>query len=106
MRKTLVNLAITGSIVFSAAAGAAVQKTDSAVVDLAGINLDSRAGQQIAYVQLQRAARKVCGSTQLREAGSLSSVKEAKSCYSETLDSAVENLGIAAIEKLHAHSEG
>ena len=70
------------ALTLSMGAGAAMVKgTHSATrVDLSDLDLSNVDGQQIMEARLKRAAKKVCGSQEVRTAGSLENVRKNKAC--------------------------
>ena len=73
-------------------------------VDARGIDLNSERGQEMLYDRLQRAAKKVCGSTSVREVGSLKSAMDNQACFDETLSKAVESVGNRSLSRIHKTS--
>jgi UrcA family protein len=58
-------------------------------------------GRENIYERLQTAARKICGSTNIRTAGSRAMAAANEECYEGTLAAAVQRLDEAAISELH-----
>ena len=85
---------------------AAMIKSNDAVikVNADGIDLRTERGQEILYRRLQNAAKKICGSSNITEVGSVARVLSNKSCYKETLTKAVESTGVPALKEIHETS--
>ena len=97
----------TGALGASISANAAMIKTNdnnSVKVDVRGLDLSSQRGQEVLYHRLQNAAKKICGSSSVREVGSLVRALDNKSCYNETLSNSVEALGSESLEQIHETS--
>ena len=67
-------------------------------------NLNSSTDQEILYVKLQKASRKMCGSSDLQRTGSVERVIANNECYEGTLTAAVERLNDSNITELHEKS--
>jgi UrcA family protein len=63
--------------------------------------LESVAGQQRLYERMKGATRQLCGSTNIRETGSVEQSKANAECIEGTLTAAVERLDHPAIKALH-----
>ena len=63
--------------------------------------LKSSHGQKRIYQQMKTASRKLCGSTSMKEAGSLAASAANGDCYEGTLTAAVQRLDNKAITELH-----
>ena len=74
-------------------------------VPIADLNLSKSTDVATLFRRLQRAADKVCGSRTLISAGSLKQRQLNQRCYSESLSSAVREIGIAELDELHARSK-
>ena len=88
----------------------AVPMTASASVQSIGIvydesELNSKIGQQHIYDKLKNASRKLCGSPDVRLAGSLRGSNENEECYAGTLTAAVERLNSNDMTALHAKNQ-
>lgn len=77
---------------------------DSVTVSVAELNLTQEADQATAYKRLKKAATEVCGSTFVRDAGSLIQAQDNRACFNESLSAAVDSLGNEAIKELHNRS--
>ncbi len=82
------------ALTVSMGAGAAMVKGTHSVtrVDISDLDLSHVDGQQIMEARLKRAAKKVCGSQDVRKAGSLENVRKNKACFSETFAKAVNSV--------------
>ena len=82
------------ALTLSMGAGAAMVKgTHSATrVDLSDLDLSHVDGQQIMEARLKRAAKKVCGSQDVRTAGSLENARKNKACFNEAFTNAVDSV--------------
>ena len=80
------------------------QEDVSVIVNTEAFNLDSSAGQEMLYERLKTAAKQVCGTTNLREAGSLERALQNRSCYRDALSQAVEDVNNAGITGIHKDS--
>jgi UrcA family protein len=65
--------------------------------------LNSLLGQRNVYQRLQDASRKLCGSSNVRETGSLMRSVANEECYEGTLTAAVERLDKDVITALHTN---
>ena len=109
LNKTHLAVALIGSALFMASSAQAAkiktaEKVDSVSVSLQELNLDNASGQEAAYKRLKRAARNLCGSPNLREAGGLEQAMSNRECFSETLTEAVETLDNRDVSALHRNS--
>ena len=99
--------AMTLALTIPAAANAAMIKgydENSVVVNTEAFNLSSSTGQEMLYERLKTAARQVCGSTNLREAGSLERVLDNRTCYQDALAQAVEDVNSRGVSAIHSDS--
>ena len=88
----------------------AVPMTASASVQSVGIvydesELKSKIGQRHIYDKLKNASRKLCGSPDIRLAGSLRGSNDNEVCYADTLTAAVERLNSDAMTALHTQNQ-
>ena len=98
---------VTAALGASIGANAAMIKTNdnnAVKVDVRGLDLSSERGQEVLYHRLQNAAKQICGSSNVREVGSLGRALDNKSCYNETLSNSVETVGSEGLEKIHQTS--
>ena len=65
--------------------GASVDGLRTVTVSYADLDLSDPRGQKTLEKRIKRAARKVCGSTNLKEVGSLSRVAENRNCYESAI---------------------
>ncbi len=100
---TLGAAALVLTVPFAASAASMIkgQHGDAVRVNAAAYNLETKAGQQQLYSRLQRAARQVCGSTDLRRTGSLEQSLHARTCIKEAVAQAVEDVNHSGIRELH-----
>jgi len=64
-------------------------------------DLSNAWGRENVYEKMQAAARKICGSSNVRIAGSRLMATANEECYEGTLSAAVQRLGNQAISELH-----
>ncbi len=64
----------------------------SVTVSTSGLDLDSTQGQAMLQSKLQSAARQVCGSTSIRETGSVAISLENRNCVKDALENALRKL--------------
>ena len=94
-------LGIVGlALIVSMGANAAMIKSNDAVikVDTAGLDLNSERGQEIFYARIQRAAKQICGSSNVSEVGSVARALSNKACYKETLSEVLHEVGLSLEE--------
>lgn len=70
-------------------------------VNYADLNLEKEAGAKQLYRRLQQASKRVCGVESLTVTGSVREVSKAKSCYRDSLDSAVAEINSATLNGIH-----
>jgi UrcA family protein len=82
------------ALTLSMGAGAAMVKgTHSATrVDLSDLDLTHVDGHRIMEARLKRAAKRVCGSQDVKTAGSLENVRKNKACFNEAFANAVDSV--------------
>ena len=82
------------ALTLSMGAGAAMVKgTHSATrVDLSDLDLTQVDEQKIMEARLKRAAKQVCGSQDVRTAGSLENVRKNKACFNDAFTNAVDSV--------------
>ena len=104
MRKVLLTIAMALSV--PVVAGAAMIEGKNAVikVDTSAYNLTSTAGQEMLYQELKSAARDVCGTTNLRQAGSVELALQNRACVRDALAQAVKDVNNASVSELHSQS--
>lgn len=66
-------------------------------VSLADLDLASAEGQEVLHNRLQRAARRVCGSVELRIAGSARQMGKNQACYEDALAAAVKQVSAGQV---------
>jgi len=99
--------AIALTLVLPVAANAAMIKGQdgrSVTVDATVYNLRSETGQEMLYRDLKQAASSVCGTVNLRRAGSLERALQNRECVRGALDRAVDDVGNAGIRAIHEQS--
>lgn len=99
IKKSVAIAALAFCVPFTAQASS--DSVDSVTVEYAGIDTTHIQGQDQLYKKLKHAAAKVCGSTNMREVGSVRRVTENKRCAKEALGRALEQVGIEAVNELH-----
>ena len=77
-------------------------ESDAVSVSFADLNIQNDAGARALYARLKQASKRVCAVESYLEAGSLSRLQEAKSCFTETMDEAVASIDSDALKKIHA----
>ena len=103
IRNTIMSVAVVSAMALPLFASASVSNnTDGAVgVDYNKTDLVSTSGREDLYARLQRASRKICGSSNIGVTGSLRRSVANTECYDGTLTAAVERLDNNAITALH-----
>lgn len=68
-------------------------------VSFEDLDLDSAQGQETLYYRISRAAEQACGSSDIRQAGSLSQATRNRDCYRDSMSRALSEVssGIAAV---------
>ena len=66
-------------------------------VSYADLDLSTAEAQETLYYRISRAARKVCGSSNLRRVGSVKRVAENKSCYENAMAQALSQTTAAQV---------
>ncbi len=104
--KMIATVALAIAIPFTASAATMVKGHHdvSVVVSTEAYNLSSDAGQEMLYDRLRSAARQVCGTTNLREAGSLEQALQNRACIRNSLSQAVEDVNHRGLKSLHENS--
>lgn len=101
IRKTLMAFTVVTAMTLPLLASASVPSI-SVVFDKG--DLKTSQGVKNVYTQMQDAARDLCGSPNVRSAGSMSMARANAECYEGTLTAAVERLDISEITALHISS--
>jgi len=70
-------------------------------VRFADLNVEKEAGAKQLYRRLQQASKRVCGVDSLTVVGSLREMSRAKSCYKDSMDSAVAEIDSEALTEIH-----
>lgn len=70
-------------------------------VNYADLNVAREAGAKQLYRRLQQASKRVCGVESLAVIGSVRAVSEARSCYRDSLDSAVAEINSVTLNEIH-----
>jgi UrcA family protein len=83
-------LALTLSLAVSAAIKGT--GTTTILVESQDLNLSTDRGKQVLRSRLKRAAKRICGSQNMRTAGSLSNARNNKTCYDEALAGALQSI--------------
>lgn len=76
----------------------------SVSIPVESFNLETEKGEALFYAKLKSAAKQVCGTSSLREAGSLEQVLQNRVCYKEALTHAVQDVNDAGVSALHNQS--
>lgn len=79
--------------VFGASMATKVEKT----VNIADLNLNSAAGQEVLHRRLSRAAEQICGPTDYRRAGGLAESNRNRECAKQTLSRSLSKVYAAAV---------
>lgn len=77
-----------------------------ATVSYVDLDLGTEAGVRKLYRRLQRASHDVCGSTVLRQVGSLSRLRVNERCYRDSLSTAVDRVENRRLSEIHAERLG
>ena len=89
-------LVIVGAMLLPLASVAGVTQVESDAVTIqyrAG-DLQTTNGQKALYQQLSRASKKVCGSTSVKEAGTVSRARQNATCAKQALNRAMQQVGM------------
>lgn len=73
-------------------------------VSASGLDLSTQRGQEILYARINRAAKRICGGTTLREVGSMAQRQLNTNCIRTTVDRAVQQKGNKGLDAMHARS--
>ncbi len=95
IKSTAVALAIVGSA--SAFAG----NYDSQTVRYSADELNTERGRAAVYRELRLAVEAVCGSTNLRKAGSLYNKQQNEACVDAKLDEMIDKIGHRELSSMH-----
>jgi UrcA family protein len=104
-RKTvLASLAAVGlTLPIIASAAAPSQMGDDAIrVSFGDLDIHSKAGAKVLYTRLKRASEEACGIKPSVINGSLAETLRARTCYRETLEASVDEIGSTALKEIHA----
>jgi UrcA family protein len=105
IRKKLATASFALLLAIPAAASASLLNTSPGARDAnAQPNLASPEGQAVVYERLKDESRDVCGSSNVRIAGSIERATENDACYEQTLSVAVKRVGNDGLSKLHQNS--
>ena len=69
-------------------------------VSYADLKVENEAGAKQLYRRLQQASKRVCGVDSLTVVGSLREMSRAKSCYKDSMDSAVAEIDSEALTEI------
>ncbi|GEM_PF-2320844 len=75
----------------------AMTETVKRTVSVADLDLTTPEAQEILYYRLSRAAEQVCGSDDLRVAGSLAQATRNRDCYEDSLSRAIAEVSNSAL---------
>jgi len=102
------SILVAAAFIFSAivmpASATITEEITNKHVQFADLNLSNPAGQATLYKRLKNAAKNACAVNSHHQTKSLSGLMEGKSCYKETLSSAVEQVNNNGLTKLHMSS--
>ncbi len=105
LSQTLSTGIVALALIVSMGASAAIKGTDLAVrVDIQDLDLTTEQGSRVLHARLKRAAKQVCGSQDLRTAGSLENARNNRACYNEALAGALESVENRYLTAYHAGS--
>jgi len=66
-------------------------------VSYADLNLDTEAGAEQLYFRLRRASLAVCNVESLQKKGSVKAVRQARACYEDAMESAMDALNVRVL---------
>jgi UrcA family protein len=99
MNRKLVALAATGfAVVGSTAIAAPHTESRAATVNYADLDLESAAGVEALYARIRSAAKKVCGTAEIRD---IAARADMSACRSAAMDKAVAAVGNEALAARH-----
>lgn len=98
---SLVIIALGVPLACIAAAPGAVDETN-VKVSYSDLNVDSREGAAALYSRLKRASRQACDYRPAHRVMSVREILEARQCYQESLDAAVQGVGNKALTRVHS----
>ena len=107
MKKPKILRGVVATIVVLGLPVAALANGDSEIigksekVSFADLNVEKEVGAKQLYRRLQQASKRVCGVESLTKVGSLREMSRAKSCYKNSLDSAVAEINSEALTEIH-----
>lgn len=105
LSQTLSTGVVALALIVSMGASAAIKGTDLAVrVDIQDLDLTTEQGNRVLHARLKRAAKQVCGSHDVRTAGSLENARNNRACYNEALAGALESVENRYLTAYHAGS--
>jgi UrcA family protein len=96
-------LLITGTVLVIAGAMPTFASASDAKVSVkyAPAELEYQVGRERVYHQIETAARRICGSTNVLTVGSVEAVRANDECFHETVDRTVSKIGNHALTALH-----
>lgn len=100
-RGVVATILVLGLPVAAIATGGSEIIGKSEKVSYADLNVEKEAGAKQLYRRLQQASKRVCGVDSLTVVGSLREMSRAKSCYKNSLDSAVAEIDSDALTEIH-----
>lgn len=86
---------------FSFASYASDEFVPSVKVQYASIDVNHPEGQKLLYRKLKQASHQVCGSINIKEAGSAFRVAQNRLCAKRALSRAVKQVGIDSVSEMH-----
>lgn len=101
LRGVVATIVMFGLPVAAVASGGSEITGKSEKVSYADLNVEKEAGAKQLYRRLQHASKRVCGVDSLTIVGSLREMSRAKSCYKNSLDSAVAEIDSEALTEIH-----
>ena len=74
-----------------------VAQTQQATVNFSDLNLNSAEGQETLYYRISNAAKQVCGSQDVRQAGGVAQAARNEDCYQQSLSRALAEVNNSAV---------
>lgn len=86
-------MVLVASMAASVGATAAIKSTGDAVrVDISDLDVTTTDGRAMMEHRLKRAAKEVCGSQDVKRAGSLANARANRACFNESLSQAINSV--------------
>ena len=101
LRGIVTAIVVSSLPVVAIATGSSEIVGKSEKVNYADLNVEKAPGAKQLYRRLQQASKRVCGVDSLTIIGSVKEVSRAKTCYRNSLDSAVAEIDSEALTEIH-----